>query len=464
MNIKEIRLENFKNIVNSTIIFKNNMSGIYGPNGTGKTAIIEAIQIFKTYFSPRDPNVKISGEYSDFMQSKLSSSIAIGEKNMVIEVTFEKNEKDYKLSVEFEKDEENIFFVSKEIFSTKKSNSRQKFVELGSFDNNKNFLNPIFKIKNKEVGLSKDISEEEIKDYKRIMKNFDFLSSFLMQSICFSGFSYSKLFKDEINFLDFHDALSSIEILLLGIVSITLKNQCSFKDEIIIPFKCIDENKAIRTLNYDENKNLLPEKLADLLINTIKDINSIFSIVIPNSKLIAEKKSSGKNPKGEKFSYVNIYVERDKKKLSITSESTGVIKLASLLSTLILYIKYKNITVIIDELDVHIFEYLLAVLLETLSHLAKGQLIFTGHNLLPMEKLGKDSIIITTKCDILNGTSDNEKNVLYTFMKGVSGSTNLRQKYLRSQVLWSEDNIEPLLLNIPALEVFVESLVLNNEE
>ena len=85
-----------------------------------------------------------------------------------------------------------------------------------------------------------------------------------------------------------------------------------------------------------------------------------------------------------------------------------------------------------------------------MAPLAKGQLIFTGHNLLPMEKLGKDSIIIAT---------ESNDDIVYTFMKGISNSTNIRQKYLRSQALWSEDNIEPLHLNIPALNVFVKGLV-----
>ena len=138
-------------------------------------------------------------------------------------------------------------------------------------------------------------------------------------------------------------------------------------------------------------------------------------------------------------------------KIPLTLESTGTIKLVSLLSILIVYIQNEKAIIVIDELDIHIFEYLLAVLLETMAPLAKGQLIFTGHNLLPMEKLGKDSIIIAT---------ESNDDIVYTFMKGISNSTNIRQKYLRSQALWSEDNIEPLHLNIPALNVFVKGLVL----
>ena len=149
---------------------------------------------------------------------------------------------------------------------------------------------------------------------------------------------------------------------------------------------------------------------------------------------------------------VNIYVEREGRKLLLDQESTGVIKLVSLLSIILYYIKDKNAIVAIDEFDIHIFEYLLALFLEKVALYAKGQLIFTAHNLLPMEKLDKESIIISTK--------DEKKGVSYVYLKGASVTTNLRQKYLRSQTMWTEENIEPLLLNSSALEMFIKKLVI----
>ena len=51
MKLKSIELKNFKNISDSKIEFKsNNLSGIYGPNGTGKTSIVESLQILQRYF------------------------------------------------------------------------------------------------------------------------------------------------------------------------------------------------------------------------------------------------------------------------------------------------------------------------------------------------------------------------------------------------------------------------------
>ena len=51
MKLKSIELENFKNISDSKIEFKsNNLSGIYGSNGTGKTSIVEFLQILQRCF------------------------------------------------------------------------------------------------------------------------------------------------------------------------------------------------------------------------------------------------------------------------------------------------------------------------------------------------------------------------------------------------------------------------------
>lgn len=117
---------------------------------------------------------------------------------------------------------------------------------------------------------------------------------------------------------------------------------------------------------------------------------------------------------------------------------------------LVYYVKEENALVVIDELDAHIFEYLLAIILKNMSEIAKGQLIFTAHNLSPLERLEKENIVITS--------IENDK-VNYSYLKNVSKTTNLRQKYIRSQAIWSEDNIIPLNLNEPALKIYLKKLV-----
>ena len=80
---------------------------------------------------------------------------------------------------------------------------------------------------------------------------------------------------------------------------------------------------------------------------------------------------------------------------------------------------------VIDELDSGIFEYMLGELLDIFKKSAKGQLIFTSHNLRALEMIDKESIMFSTT------NPDNR----YIHMKNVRESNNLRNMYIRSITL-----------------------------
>ena len=79
----------------------------------------------------------------------------------------------------------------------------------------------------------------------------------------------------------------------------------------------------------------------------------------------------------------------------------------------------------VDELDAGIFEYLLGELVGLLADGAKGQLIFTSHNLRVLERLDKKNII----CSTVN------PNNRYISLKGIEKNHNKRDFYIRSVVL-----------------------------
>ena len=88
---------------------------------------------------------------------------------------------------------------------------------------------------------------------------------------------------------------------------------------------------------------------------------------------------------------------------------------------------YNNpgVCLVVDELDAGIFEYLLGELIGVLAEEAKGQLIFTSHNLRVMEKLDKKNIV----CSTIN--PDNR----YISLKGIEKTHNRRDFYIRTIVL-----------------------------
>ena len=117
--------------------------------------------------------------------------------------------------------------------------------------------------------------------------------------------------------------------------------------------------------------------------------------------------------------------------IPIRMESEGIIKIISVLNALIQAFGNPSICLAIDELDAGIFEYMLGELLDIFQNSAKGQLIFTSHNLRALEMLDKESIMFSTA---------NPEN-RYIHMKNVKGSNNLRSMYIRSITLGGQDEL-----------------------
>lgn len=450
MRILSLKIENFKNIKNASINFKSNLSGIYGPNGTGKTAVIEALEIINLYFNLYKPK-----EYNEGLKKKIAKLINIESQNMSLEVIFADIKHNYKLKLAFEKDKlnsENIFVINEEFLY--KDLERGTYKNVIKIDNNTETIVPKILFKGKESlkinGEIENILRSKEISIKSLYLEFDKLNSFI--SLIYEQLkSYQGIDRNSELFL-FAEHWKSVSNTLINMFVVTLKEQALYNLEIVIPLKAhLDNAHGTLPINFGKDqRNIYDERIVENLEKIIDQIGDIFSVIIPGSKLILEKKDERIEDGGKKMA-VNIYVEKNGKRIAVENESTGIIKLISLLSALIYYVQDENAIILVDELDIHIFEYLLATLLEKLCKYAKGQLIFTAHNLLPMEKLNRNSIIIS---------SIENDDTTYVYFKGTSGTTNLRQKYLRSQSMWSETNIAPLLLNESALELYLRKLVM----
>ena len=110
-------------------------------------------------------------------------------------------------------------------------------------------------------------------------------------------------------------------------------------------------------------------------------------------------------------------------------ESEGLKKIVSILQLLIVVYNNDSITVAIDELDSGIFEYLLGEILRIISEKGKGQLIFTSHNLRPLETIDKGFVAFTT-------TNVNNRYIRFS---NVKTNNNLRDFYYRDIMLGEQD-------------------------
>lgn len=448
MSIYSLKIKNYKTIKDSEIVFKGNLSGIYGPNGTGKTAILEILHIIKEYFTYAH---KLQNDENNIdnleLKSMIQQGITKGQDTLAVELVLLTDETLYKLEVEFKIKDDNII-VLKEALSSKENVKRKVFKNIITVLNKEDEILPTMYLSNKSEDKSDLI---DVQARKKAVVGFNNFFSYLSLLLKDHLITKNEVKDDDLKV--FYTEFEKVSRILRKSVIVTLRDQALYNLGILIPMNVYLDNSqyGVIPIRFGESTNIFDEKITKVIEQVIEQIAPIFSLVVPGAKLIADREVVNiENQKTKEA--INIYVERNNNKILLEQESTGIIKLVSLLSLIIHYVKDKDSIIAIDELDIHIFEYLLALLLEKLSLNAKGQLIFTAHNLLPMEKLNKDSIIISTTAE--------DNNVEYIYLKGVSDTTNLRNKYLKSQRMWSENNIEPLQINTSALELYIKKLVM----
>lgn len=167
----------------------------------------------------------------------------------------------------------------------------------------------------------------------------------------------------------------------------------------------------------------------DLLNKTATRINGVLSALIPDYSIQVKDLGPVVLEQGEEGRRIELMSKRSDKLIPFRCESEGIQNITGITSLLIDVYNNENFCLVIDELDSGVFEFLLGELLEVLSQKAKGQLIFTAHNLRALETLPSKCLVFTTS---------NPENRFVRF-KGVKSSNNLRDLYLRAINLGGQD-------------------------
>lgn len=166
----------------------------------------------------------------------------------------------------------------------------------------------------------------------------------------------------------------------------------------------------------------ISENLYKQLKGAIGAINIALKAIIPNLRIELRTVREEFNENGENMVLAEVYSVRDNKEFLTKYESEGIKRIISLLNYLVSLYNYPEICLVVDELDSGIFEYLLGEVLGVLNEEAKGQLIFTSHNLRAFEKLNIKNIICSTT---------NPKN-RYIRLVGKEKNHNPRDFYIRT--------------------------------
>ena len=184
-----------------------------------------------------------------------------------------------------------------------------------------------------------------------------------------------------------------------------------------------------------DSTTFLNEKGLQMLQTALKGLSVVLKQLIPGMTLEAvrqvdidldDERNTRVRSKGTK---VLVYTVRDNVRIPIAEESAGIIRLISIIGLLSYAFANQNVTVAIDEIDAGVYEYLLGELLLVFEEYGSGQLIFTCHNLRPMEVLNKKYIYFTTT------NSENR----YLKPKSIRNENNLRDVYLREIVMGGQE-------------------------
>lgn len=467
VKLKGMELENFKNVKYGKIDFKedkdtrniSNILGIYGQNGSGKTSIINALYLFRMVVSGQRLNPNFCNFIScDAKSSAITFEFRITDRGQTYRVFYkfeirktykscafeenlgiengninslgfgENNNIDYKNDMNYGSmvDDKNItveVFKEKLTYSKWEDNQWRKSITIVEYDMDYEdyTFRPIKNYKeaanstDKKVGLgiAKGLSQENSTSFIFSPKTF----SLLLNSFGKTSPENSRIMAILRNFAIFN--LFVIQNDELGAIT-TNK---------MIPLSFMLGNKKVN-MRGNIGLNLFDVSIIDTdKLETVKkileQINVVLNTLVPNLKI--EIKNYGRetlNNSREAFK-VELLSVKSGKQIPLKYESEGIKKIISILSVLIGMYNNENILVAVDELDAGIFEYLLGEILEILSKNAKGQLIFTSHNLRALEKLNKDLVVFTT-------TNENNR---YISLNNAKVGNNLRDFYYRGIML-----------------------------
>ncbi|WP_462424297.1 AAA family ATPase [Fusobacterium ulcerans] len=427
VRLLEINIQNIKNVKNGKVELLNNnikkslkleagdVLGIYGQNGSGKTAVVDTLGILKTILS------------GDSLEKSLKELITVEEKECILFFKFyiETLEKKYIVEYEItiEKIEEKIQ-ISNEVI---------KYIQ---------FVDGIWEKKQTliEVPYNKEIIKPKNR-FKDILANNEHKINIKVAEGIARKLNISFIFSSEANEImrNIYDPKNDLLVILdilkkfgkMDLVIVSNKEIGMITLNLLLPLK-IKRNEAAGSIpiNIGQSENLIiNEKIFEDVKDTIKEINIVLKTIIPELQLeLFEQRRELANE-----NEINIVAEliavRDKKKIPLRNESEGIKRIVSILGVIIAVYHEKNICLVIDEFDSGIFEYLLGEILEILSSEIKGQLIFTSHNLRILEKINKESILFTTS---------NPEN-RYIRFKYLKPNNNLRDMYLRELIVQEQE-------------------------
>ena len=439
VRLESVILDDFKNVKHGEInleskknAYKASVLGLYGQNGSGKTALIDSIDILRLALSGRRLPVK----YADYINidaefASLKFLLLLKKENAKYHVWYE-----FCIKRDLRQDDS----VPRSIDGSMEDVPKYKvtlFDECLRFqyydENVKIRMSSLIDTKNGEIFLPKSRYVELVGSEKKTAT--DILVAYKLAEEGSRSFIFSRslinIISDNCHNVIYTDLINSLvtygtkELFVIntdtsGLISLNAL-------PIAFKYKYNDGLKeTFGQLAIPLNESVLvPMELVEVVKELMRDMNVVLGQIIPGLSINVYELDTELSKDSRPGKRLQLMSNRSGKEIPLKYESEGIKKIVSILQLLIVVYNSDSITLAVDELDSGIFEYLLGELLKVISEKGKGQLIFTSHNLRPLETIDKCFIAFTTV---------NPYNRYIRFIN-VKGNNNLRDFYYRDITL-----------------------------
>ncbi|MCQ2370864.1 MAG: hypothetical protein MJ058_02260 [Akkermansia sp.] len=417
VRICSIDIENIKNVLGGPIAMPHRVAGfnpdegellgIYGQNGTGKTAVVNALSLVQNLIC------------GDGLQKVAAALMTYGKPTATISILFSVEGKsrsfDVRYSVTLERDGENVH-IRRETLSAKSIEPNARY-------------NTIVEFKEDGAPATDDIAPQST--LSKVLEHCT-KQDILISKVLANQESRSYIFNDRM-----------LELLLLledehaGILK-AVRQFAEHRLYIVthgksgmvnlglqpIPFARANQTGptiGVCVVNLNE-PGIIPMNAYRDFQRTLEQINSVLCKIIPGLTLEARELGSELKTADIEQMRFELLAVRGDIRIPLKLESDGIKKIIAILLLWITVSNTPGTCLVVDELDASIFEYLLGELLSVWREHARGQLIFTAHNLHPLEVLDKRSVVFTTI----------DPHHRFIRLKNIKSTNNLRDVYLRS--------------------------------
>lgn len=419
IRVCELHIENFKNIRNGTIVFPMGKKartaypdgaeilGIYGQNGSGKSAVVEVLELLQGLLSgnelPKDINEMLTDKEEC---ASITCNFYIRNHNeealFIYELMLKKNEK------------QEVEIFSEKIRTSKKINERWLTIRTclayrmdKGYSPEKLFAQARKGEEYEKLIEMRVLSMSEHKSYlfNEHMVTYLTASSNELATLleCFMWYAKCNV------------------IIIKNDFTSAINNKSSMP---LLAHMYVEKNKILHGIGNLPmcGASIISKKNYEYTLGIIEQINIVLENIIPGLRIGLKDYGPQMLDNGQEGERVELFSSHEGSHIPFHMESDGIKKITSILSALIAMYNDESMLLVIDELDAGIYEYLLGQIIEVLQEGGKGQLLFTSHNLILLEKLSKDSIYFTT-------TDSMDRFMQFQYVKS---NNNLRDLYLRT--------------------------------